>query len=210
MSNYLNNTINISAEKTKTMILDLYHHTNPHDSVEKYVIYYCELSPNKNYWIIRCNTEKAIIFQQFEYMLVGVNAHLVNTKTGEIEIVGRGQNIDDYLQDKYDLHKAGEQSYVLIPYINWKNSKKIIKLKQWLQCSYEDLKLLSKPQHLYGLTSYRRGLATIQNYLLSKQIISEIKLMTQPIAAMRLKNDIYCIEQCRQLLLDYIDFIKNK
>lgn len=143
-------------------------------------------------------------------MLVGINAHLVNTETGEIEIVGSGQSVDDYLQDKYDLHKASDQAYVLIPYINWKNNKKIIKLKQWLQCSYEDLKLLSKPQHLYGLTSYRRGLAAVQNYLLSKQITSEIKLMTQPINAMRLKNDIYYIEQCRQLLLDYIDFIKNK
>lgn len=195
----------ITAEQAKQIILDQYNH----DSDENHVIYYCEISPNQDYWIIRCNTEKSIVYQQLEYLLIGVNAHLVNTETGEVEVVGSGQDVDEYLQDNYDLRQAGTQSYVLIPVFDINNKAVLIKLRQHLQCSFADMHLLFSTKPQVGFTGTRRQLQHIQQQLNLFNISSNINLTPPPVKALIMNDANWHYEDSKKLLLNYIQFIKQ-
>lgn len=195
----------VTEEHAKQIILNLHNH----DSDEKYVIYYCEISQNQDYWIIRCNTEKGIIYQQFEHLLIGVNAHLVNTQNGEVEIIGSNQDVDEYLQDKHDLHEAGNKSYVLIPTFDINHKMLLIKLRQSLHCSYADIILLFSTQPQPGFTGTRRQLQYVQQRLKTLSITSDIHLILPPVKALIINAANWYDKDIKNQLLDYIQFVKQ-
>jgi len=76
---------------------------------DTFVIQSCVLSARSDYWIVRANSEDFVLRGMGEKQYVGVNAYLVSTVAGSIEIVGSGQSVESYLQDKYDVEAAGDK-----------------------------------------------------------------------------------------------------
>ena len=105
----------LSAQQASAIVLDLHKESVRDGGPERFVIQSCELSPNGDYWIIRCNTEDCVVHGKTEYCYVGVNAHLVEVRSGALETVASCFSIEEYLRDKDDLRAAGGESYVLMP-----------------------------------------------------------------------------------------------
>src|SRR3990167_7401021 len=80
---------------------------------ERFAVQSCTLSSKGDYWVVRANSEDFVLRGIQELCYVGANAHLVHTTSGDIETVGSGQSVEQYLEDKYDLIEAGDKHYVL-------------------------------------------------------------------------------------------------
>ncbi|QEI05675.1 hypothetical protein FXN63_07345 [Pigmentiphaga aceris] len=170
----------LSAQQASAIVLDLHKGFLRDGQPERFVIYYCELSSNGDYWVIRCNSEDCIVHGKTEYCYVGVNAHLVEVKTGRLETVVSSMSIEEYLQDKGDLEAAASKSYVLEPSFSKESKAEVINLRQKLASSYTDTFALLLGAGRHWLTGKRRHLEHAQRLLAIEGIASEIGLQSNP------------------------------
>jgi len=141
----------ISAEQAQAIVLGA---CRP----DPFVIQSCSLSPCGGYWVIRANTAECVLEGRWERCYVGVNAYLINTESGEQEIVGSGESVDDYLEDQCDVRVAADQYYVLGPDFESGDKVLTIRLHQKLGCGLQmALNMLSEPNRRW-LTGTRRVL----------------------------------------------------
>jgi hypothetical protein len=123
----------IDADQAKDLVLRLRDASSGRS--DRLAIQYCALSGRGDYWIVCANSEDFVIRGVRERVLVGVNAHLVNTMSGEIETVANDRSVEQYLEDKYDLAAAGINHYVLVPCFDKNDKAGVIRLRQKLGCS---------------------------------------------------------------------------
>lgn len=124
-------TLSINRNTAKKIILDYLNSPQTIKNIKDnlFVIQSLKLSSKSDYWIIRANSEAYVKYRGSSKCYVGVNAYLVNTHTGQIEIVTSAQ-IDKYLQDKYDERDSNGKFYVLGSGYKDKNKLAIIKLPE--------------------------------------------------------------------------------
>jgi hypothetical protein len=171
----LHNT-GLTAEQACEVVLGLSDNVMRDGKPVRFVIQSCELSANGDYWVIRSNSEDYVVHSMTEYCYVGVNAHLINVRTGEHDTVV-GWSVDEHLQDKYDLEAASGKPYVLIPIIDRSDKTALVNLRRKLQCTYpQTLALLTGEQRLW-LTGKRRILEDAQRMLLEQGINTQIELV---------------------------------
>ncbi|MCU1774262.1 MULTISPECIES: hypothetical protein [Pseudomonas] len=171
----LHNT-GLTAEQACEIVLGLSDNVMRDGKPVRFVIQSCELSANGDYWVIRSNSEDYVVHGMTEYCYVGVNAHLINVRTGEHDTVV-GWSVDEHLQDKYDLGAASGKPYVLIPIIDRSDKTALVNLRRKLQCTYpQTLALLTGEQRLW-LTGKRRILEDAQRMLLEQGINTQIELV---------------------------------
>ncbi|UDN34406.1 hypothetical protein [Proteus sp. NMG38-2] len=162
----------ITSQQAQDIVLN---HCHSSPCGEQFAIYFCELSPKQDFWIIRCNSERYVIYNQLEYCYVGVNAYLVDTSTGKIDIVGSGESVEDFLQDIYDAQTACGQFYLLRPTFSKENKISLLHLKQWIGCGYiYAINLLTINKNWF--TGKRRYLQHMQTLLDKRDIKTEIIL----------------------------------
>ncbi|HCN42627.1 MAG TPA: hypothetical protein DIS95_09510 [Proteus vulgaris] len=162
----------ITSQQAQDIVLN-HCHSTPY--AEQFVIYFCELSPKQDFWIIRCNSEGYVIYNQLEHCYIGVNAYLVDTFTGKINIVSSGESVEDFLQEIYDTQTACGQFYLLRPTFSKENKISLLHLKQWIGCGYIDaINLLTINKNWF--TGKRRYLQHIQILLDKRDIKTEIIL----------------------------------
>lgn len=186
----------ITSQQARDIVLN-HCHSSPCD--ERFVIYFCELSAKQDFWIIRCNSERYVIYNQLEHCYVGVNAYLVDTYTGKIDIVGSGQNVEDFLQDIYDAQAAGSQFYLLRPIFSKENKIALLNLKQWLGYGYTDtVNLLTINKNWF--TGKRRNLQHVQILLNKRDINTEIILADKTEGIVIIDNSTWFEEDIRREL----------
>ncbi|WP_337135588.1 hypothetical protein [Proteus terrae] len=191
----------ITSQQARDIVLN-HCHASPCD--ERFAIYFCELSAKQDFWIIRCNSERYVIYNQLEHCYVGVNAYLVDTYTGKIDIVGSGQNVEDFLQDIYDAQAAGSQFYLLRPIFSKENKIALLNLKQWLGYGYTDtVNLLTINKNWF--TGKRRNLQHVQILLNKRDINTEIILADKTEGIVIIDNSTWFEEDIRKELRKVID-----
>ncbi|MBN6110698.1 hypothetical protein [Xanthomonas bonasiae] len=158
---------------------------------ERFAIHSCTLSERGDYWIVRANSEDFVLRGIQERCYVGVNAHLVSTASGEIETVGSGQSVDDYLEDKYDAAKAGTSHYVLGPDFDKNDKADVIRLRQKLECSLQRAMQLASPEFSCWLTGKMRILSNANAMLRNEGIATSIRLLENPGSAVTIDNSVW-------------------
>lgn len=167
----------VTAEQACDVVLGLSDGHMRDGKPERFVIQSCELSANSDYWVIRSNSEDYVVHGMTEFCYVGVNAHLINVRTGERETVASCMSVDEYLQDKYDLEAAARNKYVLTPAIDRGDKPALINLRQKLQCTYPQTLALLTGKQRHWLTGKRRFLEDAQQLLLEQAITTHIELV---------------------------------
>lgn len=142
----------------------------------------CTLTPLRDYWIVRANSAAYVLHGDLSKLYVGVNAYLVDTCTREIEIVGSGWSVDQYLQEKYDLREAAGRHYVLCAGFSAEDKKAIILLRQKLECSLQRARTLAQAESRW-VTGTRAALLTAQTLLRSQGVPTLITLVDDPLDA---------------------------
>ncbi|WP_256667607.1 hypothetical protein [Pseudomonas sp. Fl5BN2] len=161
---------------------------------ERFVIQSCELSANGDYWVVRCNTEDCVVHGITTLCYVGVNAHLVNLGTGEVETVPSPVSIEDHLQDCYDRNTAAGRPYVLAPTFGRDNQPAMINLRQKLACSYPEVIALLSEEQRHWLTGTRRQLQEAQQLLASQGIATAIELTPQAPGAVAIGVEVWHVD----------------
>ncbi|AXI61614.1 hypothetical protein DLD99_14405 [Pseudomonas kribbensis] len=166
----------LTAEQACEFVLGLSDGVMRDGKPERFVIQFCELSANGDYWVIRSNSEDFVVHGMTQHCYVGVNAHLINVRTGEHEMVV-GWSVDDHLQDKYDLEAASGNPYVLTPIFDRTDKPALVNLRRKLQCNYPQTLALLTGEHRLWLTGKRRLLQEAQRMLLEQGINTQIELV---------------------------------
>ncbi|MCP4703208.1 MAG: hypothetical protein GY865_01240 [candidate division Zixibacteria bacterium] len=127
----------MNAKEARTILID-YLKTDP--NVEGLPeISSCELSENKQHWIIQIRT---LTESDHQDVFTGVGGYLIDNDSGEVEIVPSGGSIEDFLQDKKDKLTAGVNDYVLYPHPGQDLAHEILYLRQLAPISLEDARSL--------------------------------------------------------------------
>ncbi|MBB5943504.1 hypothetical protein [Xanthomonas sp. 3307] len=188
----------IKADQAKALVLHCYEASC--EGRERFAIQSCTLSERGDYWIVRANSEDFVLRGIQERCYVGINAHLVNTTSGEIEIVGSGQCLDEYLQDKCDAANAGASHYVLCPDFDTSDKASVIRLRQRLECSLQRAIQLASPEFGCWLTGKRRMLSNAKEMLQNEGIAVRIRLLENPRCAVTIENYILHWTELRSAL----------
>jgi hypothetical protein len=181
----------INAEAAKKIVLTYLEGDTHSPTFEKYAIQSCELSERNDYWIVRANTAKYVLHGRQEFCRVGANAHLVDVISGEVETVGSGQSIGEYLQDEYDFLEAGGKDYLLEPTFDRTDKAAVIRLRQALDCSLQSALKLASPEHHCWLTGNLRVLQWVQVQLMERGISTEIVLGSSSPSAVKITDSIW-------------------
>ena len=189
----------INKGKAQKMILDLVNQSDQHVD-DEFIISSIELSENKDYWIIVANSRAFIENNDFSRCYVGVRAYLVNTESAEIEVVGSGESIEDYLQDKNDIAVANGQMYVLACGFNKQDKQGIVHLHQVLKCSLSDAKILCRQKTVW-FTAIKRDLLVAQQILNERKIITHIELIDPNKTLPENQVSIWNLDNISQLIL---------
>jgi hypothetical protein len=140
----------------------------------KLMITSVELSPNQDYWVMGANTEAYVRGEEDAPCLIGVIAYLVNSETGEIELVG--EPLEQYLEDKYDERDAQGMAYVLGSAYQENDKGAIVRLRQLLQCTLPESKAMIAGDMRLWLTGKKRILVGVVEFFREQQIETEIVL----------------------------------
>lgn len=178
----------VNADQAKAIVLRLCEAPSPEG--DRFAIQSCTLSAKGDYWIVRANSEDFVVRGMEERRYVGANAHLVNTTTGDVETVGSGISLEDYLQDKYDLAKAEGKHYVLGPEFDRSDKAAVVRLRQKLECSLQRAMQLASPDMRCWLTGKRRTLQHAQAMLRREGIAASIQLLADPGVAARIDDSV--------------------
>lgn len=146
------------------------------DHPEAFVVQSCSLSTHKYYWVVRANSADYVLRGNVSQCYVGVNAYLVDVRTGAIDIVGSNESVHSYLQDKYDLREAAGRHYVLRAAFARSDKRAIIHLHQALACTLQRARELSE-EDCDWLTGIRGHLRDAQELLRQKGIATSIELV---------------------------------
>ncbi|MDQ7760544.1 hypothetical protein RAB70_03445 [Xanthomonas sontii] len=179
----------IEADQAKALVLRCCEASR--EGKDRFVIQFCALSECGDYWIIRANSEDFVLRGIQGRCYVGVNAHLVSTASGEIEIVGSGQSVDEYLQDKCDAARAGTNHYVLGPDFDKSDKAGVIRLRQKLECSLQRAMQLVSPEFNCWLTGEKRLLSDAKAILHKEGVTTSIRLLENPGCAVRIDNSVW-------------------
>jgi hypothetical protein len=158
---------------------------------ERFAVQSCALSVRGDYWIVRINSEDFVLRHIGERQYVGVNAHLVDTSSGQIEIVGSGQSVEQYLEDKYDIATAGGKQYVLEASIDRSDKRSVIRLRQKLEISLQRAMQLVSPESRGWLTGKRRTLSCAQAMLQREGIATTVELREDPGVAVAIDDSVW-------------------
>ncbi len=152
------------------------------DHREPFAVQSCALSDRKDFWIIRANSATYVLHGDASRCYVGVNAYLVDVDSGFIEIVGSGEDVSGYLQDKYDLREAEGRHYVLTADFPRSDPRAVMHLRQVLECSLQRARELAETGRPW-LTGKRRDLLRIEALFRERGVATAVRLVDQPLDA---------------------------
>jgi hypothetical protein len=170
----------ITADDAKAIVLQ---QIEAHQPEERFAIQSCELSSCGDYWAICANSEDYVLRGMFERCYIGVSAYLVDSVSGDVEIVSSRTSWQTYLNDKYDLEHAGGLSYVLEPAFDKTQKTAVINLRQKLALTYPETLALLSPEKCRWLTGKLRVLRDAQRMLREQGIETEIHMREDRIDA---------------------------
>lgn len=179
----------IDADQAKALVLERSEAAS--QGRVRFAIQSCTLSAHGEYWVIRTNSEDFVLRGIQERCYVGVNAYLVNAASGEIETVGSGESVEQYLGDKYDAARAGTKHYVLGPDFNKNDKASVIRLRQKLECTLQRAMQLVSPESSYWFTGKRRTLGHAQALLQREGIQTKIQLRQSPGRAVEIGDSVW-------------------
>lgn len=140
-----------------------------------FAIQSCERSPDSAYWVVRANDAQYVFHGRTEFCHVGVNAYLVDSFSGEIEVVGSNCSVEQYLVDKKDLLLAGQKKYVLYPAFDGYDPKWVIHLHRKIGCSLPDARRLARNTE-WWLTGKKRVLEVARDLFAREGISVNVTL----------------------------------
>ena len=186
--------------EAKEKVLELVNSGREKDEDNEFVIISgATLSENKDYWIIRANSRACVEGGDQSMCYVGVNAYLVNTESGEIEIVGSATSVESFLQQKYDLRAANGKHYVLICCHDHNEKEIVIKIHRLFNCSLKKAKyLLSERKH--WLTGQKIHLLSAQKLLREKGIETQIALLETTESAIAIDSEFFWWERLEKVI----------
>lgn len=184
----------LTAEQACDIVLGQFDGAMRDGKPERFVIQSCELSANGDYWVIRSNSDDCVVHGMTEFCYVGVNAHLINIRTGERETVASCMSVDEYLQDKYNLEAAAGNQFVLTPAFDRGDKPALINLRRKLQCTYPQTLALLTDKQRYWLTGKCRFLEDAQRLLLEQAIATQIELVLDAGEALAIGVETWHIE----------------
>ena len=152
------------------------------DHREAFAVQSSSLSAHEDYWIVRANSAAYVQRGDASRFYVGVNAYLVDVRTGEIEIVGSGHSVESYLQDKYDRCEAAGRHYVLRANFARSDKHAIIHLRQVLECTLQRARELSEGA-CFWLTGRKGHLQVAQELLHQRGVATSIGLVDHALDA---------------------------
>ncbi|NHZ96239.1 hypothetical protein [Massilia sp. CCM 8734] len=181
----------ISSETAQAMVLRRSEGDPSSSRHEKFAVQSCQLSRQGDYWIVCVNTAAYVVHGRAEHCLVGVNAHLVDVISGQIETVASCRPVEDYLQDKYDVRRAAGMHYMLTPAFDRTDKVAVIRIRQAFGCSMQEAMKLASPEHHCWLTGPRRVLQWAQGELTLKNIVTDIVLAPDAAHAVDIDGSIW-------------------
>lgn len=170
----------ISAEDAQAIVLSRINSAPDDVFRDIFAIQSCELSARRDYWIVRANSEDFVCRGIGEKQYVGVNAYLVSSVSGNLEIVGSGQSVENFLQDRYDTEAACGKYYVLVPNFTRHEKTALVNLRKKLECTFQEaILLISAPQNPWitgslGTLKTAKKILERQDINVSIQLLSEI------------------------------------
>lgn len=167
----------VDAIQAQAIVIQYCESGSPLPSAEKFAIQSCEFSKQGNCWVVYANSEDYVLHGRDEHCYIGVNAYLVDQESGSIEIVGSGQSVEQYLQDKEDLRNAGHCSYVLEPAFDKTDKSQLIHFRQALECSLQFALQMVSPENRGWLTGKLSALRDAQANLEKRGIPTRINLL---------------------------------
>lgn len=184
----------ITKEEAQKLVLQLVGNESNACAIQS-----CELSFDKECWVVRANNAEYVLHGQLEYCRVGVNAYLVDISTAEIDIVGSNCSVEQYLADRHDLRAAAGKKYVLRPAFDPFDPKQLIHLHQKIGCSLLHARKLARDTE-WWFTGKRRVLIHAQELLENEGIASEVTLATNSGMAPLLSDGILFWDEIRRKL----------
>ena len=178
----------IDATQAQAIVLRHCEGGRPCADSERFAVQSCEFSERGNCWIVRANSEDYVLHDRVERCYVGVNAYLVDRQSGSLEIVGSGQSVEQYLQDKDDLRSAGNCSYVLEPTFDQTGKFEVIRFRQALECSLHFALQMIAPQNRGWLTGKLRVLKDAQALLERRGVPTKIGLQQSSVGAVEVDD----------------------
>lgn len=168
---------------------------------DEFVVSSIHLSEHSDYWIVTANSRAYVEEGDISRCYVGVSAYMLNTESGEIEIIGSAQSPQIFLQDKYDLRRAGSQSYVLVCSHDKYDKRAIINFHQVFKCPLQKaIKLIRERRDWF--TGKKRFLVEAQNLLAQKGIKTIVELKSQTLATSTIKSEIIWWEAMEKIVAD--------
>jgi hypothetical protein len=134
------------------------------------------LSDDKNFWVIRANSEVFIKYGDHRYNYVGVAAYLVDSQTGDVGHVGSAQDEDEVLQDIQDVRIAGDKIYILKSAYTTYDFSTLKHFRTIIPCGMSKAKELLVGKHQNWITGQKSFLNKIKAYLENVGIKCEIQL----------------------------------
>lgn len=190
----------LKTEEAQTIVLRRSNQGRDTNGGDEFVIQSCELSPRKDYWVIRVNSADYVIRGVVGKCYVGVNAHLVNALTGEVETVSSAQGWQNYLQDKYDLINAQGNFYILRPAFDKSDKSALINLRQKLECRAQDVICMTSPDNNFWLTGNLRKLNDAKILLEKANIQVNIELHADSRGAIVIDESVWYFDEIKARL----------
>jgi len=188
----------IDADEAKAIVLRACEASSR--SGERFAIQSCVLSEHRDYWVIRANSEDFVLRGIWERQYVGASAHLVRTTSGEVESVGSGQSVEQYLHEQYDLTAAGGQHYVLVCGIDSSNKVGVIRLRQKLGCTLQRAIQLTSAATRVWLYGKRSTLLHAQALLQHEGIATSIQLQAEMGSAIWIDHSVWHWDALKSVL----------
>jgi len=193
-----------SEAQARKKVLDFVNSSGHNPNEDEFVISDIRLSENKDYWITSANSKAYIEQGDSSRCYVGASAYMLNTETGEIEIVGNAQSPETYLKDKYDIKLANGNKYILVCSHNPKDKKAIINIHQVFNCPLKHAMHLVRDKTTW-FTGIKRHLEEAKLLLETKDIMTEIQLTDTINDIPVIQNDIIWWEAMQKIIQENLN-----
>ncbi len=185
--------------QAKEKVLELVNKPGRGHDEDEFVISSIRLSENRDYWVVHANSKAYVEFGDSSRCYVGVGAYMVDSITGQIEIVGSAESPEQFIQDKYDLKKANGKSYILTCNHDIKDKKAIVNIHQVFNCPLNKAKYLLRENRNW-FSGKKRHLEQVQSFMNSKGIKTEIKLADLDSAIASINSEVIWWEAMEKII----------
>lgn len=188
-----------NESQARKKVLELVNKPDRSHDQDEFVISSIRMSENKDYWIVHANSRAYVEDGDTSRCYVGVGAYMLDSETGEIEIIGSAESPAHFLQDKYDLKLANGKHYILACGHEVKDKKAIVNIHQVFNCPLTKAKNLLRENRNW-FSGKKRHLEEAQRFMDSKGIKTEIKLSDMDSSIAKINSEIVWWEAMEKII----------